>query len=394
MPVSHTPETTVTSANENPARIPGLLEVLVQVPDPRKNRGKRYRLVFLLAVATCCALAGAKSYREIGDQAADLPQKVLARLGGRIHPLTRTIIAPSETRIRTLIQAIDAQVLDRIIGAWLRALAEAGKLDGLLTAIAIDGKWLRGIADGTEKLFGAMLQDEKVMIGQHRIPHDTNEITQVKELLDAIDLAGCVVTADAAHAQRDTADYIAGPVEDGGRDADFAVTVKGNQPGLQRAISGKITADCDPDRPGYTEMDYSHGRIVLRSLWVTGADGIDWPHAEQVYRVRRDTYDFDGTALAKEIVHGITSLGTGRGTPGTLARITRGQWGIESVHWLRDTAWREDQNTGYAGDGPQVMASLRNIAVSILHIAGVTEIIRTVQAIGRDRTRILDYLPL
>ena len=60
------------------------------------------------------------------------------------------------------------------------------------------------------KLFAAMLQEEKVIIGQHRIPADTNEITQVKELLDAIDLAGCVVTADAAHAQRDTAEYIAG----------------------------------------------------------------------------------------------------------------------------------------------------------------------------------------
>ena len=66
----------------------------------------------------------------------------------------------------------------------------------------------------------------------------------------------------------------------------------------------------------------------------------------------------------------------------------------DSVHWLRDTAWREDQNTGYAGNGPQVMASLRNIAVSLLHLAGITEILRTLQAICRDRTRMLAYLPL
>jgi predicted transposase YbfD/YdcC len=259
--------------------------------------------------------------------------------------------------------------------------------------VAIDGKWLRGIADGTQKLFAAMLHEEKVIIGQHRIPHDTNEITQVRELLDAIDLVNCVVTADAAHAQRDTAGYIAGPAEDGGRAADYAVTVKGNQPGLQRAIFGKVTADCGT-APGHAELDCSHSRIIKRSIWVTDAGGIDFPHAGQVYRIRRDTYDVTGTALTKEIVHGITSLGTERGTPGFLAHITRGQWGIESVHWLRDTAWREDQNTGYAGNGPQVMASLRNIAVSLLHIAGVTEILRTLQAICRDQTRILDYLPL
>ena len=75
-----------------------------------------------------------------------------------------------------------------------------------------------------------------------------------------------------------------------------------------------------------------------------------------MYRIRRDAYDITGTYLSKEIVHGITSLDARRGTPEVLAQVTRGQWGIESVHWLRDTAWGEDQNTGYAGNGPQVMA--------------------------------------
>jgi hypothetical protein len=67
---------------------------------------------------------------------------------------------------------------------------------------------------------------------------------------------------------------------------------------------------------------------------------------------------------------------------------------MESVHWLRDTAYGEDQNTGYTGDGPQVMATLRNIAISLLHLAGITEINRTLQRITRDRTRALLFLPL
>jgi len=71
-----------------------------------------------------------------------------------------------------------------------------------------------------------------------------------------------------------------------------------------------------------------------------------------------------------------------------------GQWGIESVHWLRDTAYAEDANTGYTGDGPQVMATFRNLAISLLHLSGVTEITRTLQAIARDRTRLLKFLPL
>ena len=89
-----------------------MLEVLALVPDPRKRRGRRYLLAFILAVAAACALAGARNFRESGDHAADLPQEVLARLGGRPHPLLRRIIAPSETRIRTLVQAIGADFLD------------------------------------------------------------------------------------------------------------------------------------------------------------------------------------------------------------------------------------------------------------------------------------------
>ena len=101
--------------------------------------------MFVSAVAVACALAGAKNFPEIGDQAADLPQELLARLGGRPHLLLRTIAAPSEKRIRTLIQQVNAARLDEVTGTWLRALASAARLDELLTAIAIDGKWLRGM---------------------------------------------------------------------------------------------------------------------------------------------------------------------------------------------------------------------------------------------------------
>ena len=279
-------------------------------------------------------------------------RKSWPRSAGAPHPLRRKIAAPSEKRIRTLLQGLDADALDVVIGGWLRTLAAAGRLDGLLTAIAVDGKWLRGVADGQVKLFAALLHEDKTVIAQKRIPDDTNEITQVRELLDPVDLTGTVITADAAHSQHDTAAYIAGE-----READYLLAVKGNQPGLQHAIYGKISAECGAD-PDHAVMDYGHGRIIRRSIRVTRADSVDFPHAAQVMRIRRDTYDLDGTAIAKEIVHGITSLDAVRGTPAVLAGLTRGQWGIESVHWIRDTAYAEDASTGYAGNGPQVMATL------------------------------------
>jgi hypothetical protein len=306
-------------------RVPGLLAVLALVPDPRRPRGRRFSLVFVLAVAAACTLAGARTFRKVGDQAADLPQEVLRALGGRVHPLRRRVTAPSETRIRTLVHAVNAEVLDEILGTWLRDLAGAARPDGPLRATGIDGKWLRGVADGQVKLFAAMLQEEKAVIAQHRIPDETTETTQVRELLDAVDLRNAVVTADAAHAQRETARYIAGPEEEGGRDADYLLFVKGNQPSLQRAAFGAIQEQ-GPREPDFTELDRSHGRAVRRSVWVADADEIDFPHVRLVARVRRDRYDADGQLISKEIAHAVTSLCAARAGAARLAALARGQW--------------------------------------------------------------------
>jgi hypothetical protein len=245
MKVSHARATAVTSTDETAGQaggeVPGMLEVLALVPDTRKRRGRRFALVFILAVAVACVLAQAKSFREIGDHAADLPQEVLARLGGTPHPLLRRIAAPSEKRIRTLVQELDAEKLDQLIGGWLRDLARAGRLEPLLTAIAIDGKWLRGVGDGQVKLFAAMLHEEKMIIAQHRIPDETTETTQVRELLEPVDLRNAVVTADAAHAQRETAQYIAGPEEAGGREPEYFL--------FRIILSFRVSRGCDLRRP-------------------------------------------------------------------------------------------------------------------------------------------------
>jgi len=393
--VSHARITAVTSMIKNGAgNGPGLLAALALVPDPRRPRGRRYLLTFVLAVAAACTLAGARTFREIGDHAADLPQDVLRDLGGRPHPLRRRVIAPSETRIRTLLHLIDAEALDQVLGNWLRDLAGAGRPDGLLTAIAVDGKWLRGVLDGQVKLFSAMLHQEKAVIAQVRVPDGTTESTQVKALLDSVDLRNAVVTADAAHSGTETAQYIAGKEEAGGREADYFLYVKGNTPSLQRACFDAVQASGAGRAPDWTELDRSHGRAVRRSIWVTDATGIDFPQVTRVARIRRDGYDSDGALVSKEIVHAVTSLEEDKAGPEALAGLARGQWGIESVHWVRDTAWDEDANTGYAGNGPQAMATLRNLAVSLLYLNGVKEISRTLQAIARDRNRVLDYLPL
>ena len=183
-----------------------------------------------------------------------------------------------------------------------------------------------GGPEGSEvKLFSAMLHREAVVIAQLRVPEGTNEITQVAALLRDVDLTGVVVTGDAAHAQHTTAAHL---TQD--RGGHYVLTVKGNQP----TVLAQIVAALPPAVPGsadHVEEDRSKGKIVRRQIWTAPAGGVDFPGAAQVFRIRRDTFDHEGTRLSKEVVHGITSLTADQASPEQVAQFVRQHWGIGRV---------------------------------------------------------------
>ncbi len=197
----------------------GLFERLGQVVDPRKPRGVRHPLQSILAIAACAVLSGASSICAIAEWAMHLSTEQLRRFGSR-RPS-----APSERTLRRMLAAVDAAAFDCIVGQWA-----AEHCESVGRALAIDGKTLRGSADGDVKavhLLAALLHHEAVVTAQMSVPDKTNEIPCARELLAPLDLTDTVVTADALHTQHDTARYI---VEDKG--ADYLFTVKENQPTL------------------------------------------------------------------------------------------------------------------------------------------------------------------
>jgi len=197
----------------------GLFERLGQVVDPRKRRGVRHPLQSMLAIAACAVLSGVQSLGAIAEWALPLTPEQLRRFGSHRQS------APSERTFRRMLGAVDAAAFDRIVGQWA-----AEHCESVGRALAIDGKTLRGSADGDAKavhLLAALLHDEAVVMAQMSVPDKTNEIPCAKTLLAPLDLSGAVVTADALHTQHETARYI---VEDKG--ADYLFTVKENQPTL------------------------------------------------------------------------------------------------------------------------------------------------------------------
>jgi predicted transposase YbfD/YdcC len=286
---------------------------------------------------------------------------------------------------------IDAAELDKITGKWLSAQA---RKDGEGEwVIALDGKVLRGAwTDENDKvtLFSAMLHREAVTIAQVRVPDGTNEITQAGTLLDTAGIPGgepALVTLDAAHTQRETAETIAG---EPGRD--YLMTVKGNQPSLQRAVFDKILPLL-PGAPHHVTEEHSRGRIKKWSCWITGAAGIDFPHAAQAAFIRREIFEISGDRISKEHALILTSRKTGKMTAADVNRHIRGHWGIENKsHYVRDTVYREDHGQAWAGNGPQALASLRNLALGLFRMKNVKAIKETTEWVCRDQARALQFM--
>lgn len=201
----------------------GLVGMLEKLPDSRKRRGIRHRFAVVLAVATCACLAGARNFAAIGEWAAALPQEALERFGCRWHPNLQRYIPPSEPTLRRALQAVDADLVDRELGAWLEQQT-GGK------AVAVDGKSLRGAVDESGRpvhLLSALVHKEGVVIGQRAVDSKHNEITEFRPLVAPLELAGKVVTADAMHTQREHARFL---VEK--KHAHYVFTAKDNQPHL------------------------------------------------------------------------------------------------------------------------------------------------------------------
>jgi len=222
----------------------GLLARLDRLPEHRSARGIRHSVSSIIAVAIVATMSGAKSYRGIGEAAADLPQEVLGRLGCKFHPVRRCYIAPSENTLRTTLQKVDADALDTVVGAWIAdqdltarvATASNHNDDNVdLVGVAVDGKWLRGTGrsgDTQVKLFAGLLHHSGGVIAQTQVPEGTTENAAFGPLLDQIgDLDGKVVTSDAAHTNADNARAV---VDD--HHGHYLFALKGNQPTVESTV--------------------------------------------------------------------------------------------------------------------------------------------------------------
>lgn len=361
-----------------------------ELRDPRDPRGKQYELSFVLAVCVVATLAGAKNYTEIARRARDMPQPLLKKLGAKWNWFTLRYQWPGMSVVRNVLTGIDGNDLDAITGRWL--FRQAGKNGKGEWEFALDGKVLRGAwTDENDQvtLFSAMIHGEAITIAQVSVPGDTSEITQAGALLETMGIPEGepgLVTVDAAHTQHETAEDIR---KNG---FDYLMRVKGNQPSLQRAVFGKVLPLL-PGQPHHVVREHARGYIRTWSSWITGAEGIDFPHASQAGFIRREVFEISGIRVSKEEALMLTSRNPEKMTAADMNRHARNHWGIENKnHYVRDTTYREDHCQAWSGEGPRALASLRNLAIGLIRLKGVTAIKETTEWVAGDRMRALKFM--
>jgi predicted transposase YbfD/YdcC len=315
----------------------------------------------------------------------------------RYDPLARRFTPPDEATLRRVLEAVDADALDAAVGSWLGARLDTADQPSecgrpARRALAVDGKAVRGTrhatADGQAvHLLAVADQQASAVLAQVSVDGKTNEITRFAPLLEPLDLTGSVVTADAMHTQREHAEFLIT-----GKHAHYILVAKKNQPGLYAQLKNLPWRNIPISD---TQRNRGHSRQEHRTLQAaTVTAGLCFPHAAQALRITRRTRPLSGGKWRTVTIYAITSLTVSQATPAQLAGWIRGHWRIEALHHIRDVTYGEDASQTRTGNGPQAMATFRNLAVGALKLAGHPSIAAACRHHSRDATRTLTTLGL
>ena len=153
----------------------------------------------------------------------------------------------------------------------------------------------------------------------------------------------------------------------------------------RQALCNALDALPWPDTPiAHTSTDISHGRVERRTIQVLPApEDLPFPHVHQVFLIERYVSDRHGTPRSAVAALGVASPPPAQASPAELAGYVRGQWAIEALHWIRDTLYQEDASRVRTRSGPRIMASLRNLAIGALRLAGRCDTTEATRWAGR-----------
>ena len=370
-----------------------LLDMLAEVPDPRKEKGLRHPLKAMLGLTVIGLMSGQNSYTAIATWGRTQPQ--LAKALEFRHPKT-----PCAATFHNLYKKLDVVRLEQTLTKWVQAKFESipGLSTSRLTAVAMDGKSLRGSsAEETHRthLLAVVSHELGIPLAQCAVSEKTTEVPISRQLLKAFDVGEKVVTTDALLTQRRFCQDVLAA------DADYALPVKANHKQMYQDIKDLFEPLSMTDTPEvetrrfeclhteggaylqtHTDVEDARGVLTTRTLTASTllTDYINWPGLAQVYQYRVEQKQTRTGKITQQTQYGITSLSPEVASAKDLLTLRRGHSTIENkVHWIRDVIFGEDASQVRTAGIPHVMAALRNTALSVLRFAGYTKIAETLR---------------
>jgi predicted transposase YbfD/YdcC len=335
------------------------------VDDPRVVPRCTHSLHTILFVAVASTIAGADGPEDMAKFA-----KRKAQWLKQFVDLTDDV--PSHDTIGRVLGTIQPRQFQDAFLGWISSLTSLRDQEGNPIFIPIDGKTMRGSYQNADKsdmlhIVSAWASQQGITLGQVAVDSKSNEITAIPKLLEMLELHGAIVSIDAMGCQREIASKI---VAGGG---DYVLMVKGNQPSLEEAIESSFTEVDEAEATQTkarrcTTKEKSRGRQEARHYTIMplpdsmSAFGKKWPGLRSIGRVVREVQR-DGKQTS-ETSYYITSL---ESKVGVFSESVRSHWGIEnSLHWVMDVVFGEDQSRIRQGHAAENMSFLRRFVTTLL----------------------------
>ena len=345
------------------ARLTLLLQHFSELKDDREPWRVAYPLKEVLLLVTCATIASCDDFDDIVAWGKH-HLHFLRQFSDFHHGI------PCERWLRLLINRIDPVLFGRCFKSWVAAL-----WPGRHDLIAIDGKTARRTHDRRKDIkalhtLSAYATTARLVLAQTSVPEKTNEITAIPDLLDELaetgQLEGALVTIDAMGCQVAIADKIVA------HKADYLLALKGNQPTLETDVEDYFRTAPATELVTKTTVEKGHGRIETRIY--SASDKVDWITSDRSYpgepgfsniktvlKVHSRTEFADRGSFDTRFYISSAPLDVER-----LANAARGHWGVESMHWLLDVAFKDDLSRYRAGHGAKNMAVVRRFALNLV----------------------------
>jgi len=343
--------------------LPSIEACFGDIPDPRVQGRCEHKLIDIIIIAICGIITGAEGWVEVetfGKSKEEWLKNFLELANG----------IPSHDTFGRAFDILEAEAFQDGFSRWVENVFHVTKGQ----VVAIDGKTARRSHDKTIgkdaiHMVSAWATANGIVLGQRKVDDKSNEITAIPELLRILDISGCIVTIDAMGCQKKIAQTICD------EKADYVLSVKDNQAKLHQDLQDWFAygdqVKFENMKSSYHEtINKAHGRIEIRRCWVV-SDPVafenirhheGWAGLQSIVRVQRERRQ--GEKIQAETAFYISSLAN---DAKTILNATRQHWGIEnSLHWVLDVTFREDDSRIRTGNSPQNMTVLRHLALNIL----------------------------